>query len=512
MANGNRKGWFGLPWFEVRPEPETVSCVLSGGGARASFQIGALAYLYRHDPKFTPTVFVGTSAGSILAAGLSQYSTAAEQRKWVDRIGDVWLAMTTSDDMFTARPWFAKLQDEGPTWLDLVTPKPPEAPKQPPRPLLPFRKADPIPPLSPETPGDPWEWALNPDQELRAEWSLGTLTSLMGGLRQLPRIGTELNAIWHGAERSRSLYRPGPVLLTLLEPETFDPQKVSASGMTLRLAMVALESGELRYVTETGAMVDRNNRPVGDHTADLTTAVLASCAIPAVFRPVPIGDETYVDGGARENLPAELAIGHLGASRNYVISSQTIGLERGRNMADADLFSIVMRSTEILIDEAGRDELAYAYSAGAIVIHPEVPVHTSMTVHPGLLEINHDYGWLRAAEQTLGLDEAEQARHATIVRNRVACVQWEERFAVDPTPEVLAELGRLKRELRSLVAGSTTGALPPQADSWWKGFERHSQHLDVPAFWLPSGPVPREDGNQTPSRPETEAPGKAAAT
>ena len=61
------KGWFGLPFFALTPQPEVVSCILSGGGARASFQLGALAYLYEHDDRFTPTVFVGASAGSIIA-------------------------------------------------------------------------------------------------------------------------------------------------------------------------------------------------------------------------------------------------------------------------------------------------------------------------------------------------------------------------------------------------------------------------------------------------------------
>ena len=62
------KGWFGLPLFGRSPRPEVVSCTLSGGGSRAGFQLGALDYLYRHDEAFAPSVFVGASAGAILAA------------------------------------------------------------------------------------------------------------------------------------------------------------------------------------------------------------------------------------------------------------------------------------------------------------------------------------------------------------------------------------------------------------------------------------------------------------
>ena len=30
------KGWFGLPFFALTPQPEVVSCILSGGGSRAA--------------------------------------------------------------------------------------------------------------------------------------------------------------------------------------------------------------------------------------------------------------------------------------------------------------------------------------------------------------------------------------------------------------------------------------------------------------------------------------------
>lgn len=48
-----------------------MGLVLSGGGASASFQVGALGYLY-DVVGITPTVITGTSAGSILATLLAQ--------------------------------------------------------------------------------------------------------------------------------------------------------------------------------------------------------------------------------------------------------------------------------------------------------------------------------------------------------------------------------------------------------------------------------------------------------
>ncbi|MFT3887641.1 MAG: patatin-like phospholipase family protein [Arachnia sp.] len=483
------KGWFGLPFFALTPQPEVVSCILSGGGARASFQLGALAYLYEHDERFTPTVFVGASAGSIIASSLAQSDTREGQRAYLQRLTEIWHSMTNAGDMFTPRPWFDRLQTEGPGWLELVKPiraQRPEPTK--PRPaLLPFLKSQtPESPPSPIEPLDPLELALTPDEDIHSEWSLATLSGLAQHLGRLPRMGSDLTSIAVGLEHTKSMYRPGPVLAKLLEEEMFSPARVTASGMKLRIAMVALESGQLRYMTERGTLVDRDNQPFDPSERDLTVGVLASCSIPAVFRPVPIGPETYVDGGVRENLPAELAIGHLGAARNYVVSSQTMGVQRRQSMADADVFSVVMRSTEILIDEAGRDELAYAHSTGAIVIAPELSVHDAMTVDPGLIAINGDYGWLRACERHLGLDPATEARHRLIIQLRVRALQTEQEYlaAEEPTRRQRQALRSAKVELRDAVHSTHGSPLPPGAETWWSTWEKHAVQPTVAPPWI----------------------------
>lgn len=476
-------GWFGLPFFAKNPEPRLSSCVLSGGGSRASFQLGALEYLYQHDEQFAPTIFAGASAGAIIAATLAQSASREAQHAYLRRLSSIWGAMRGSEDMFTPRPWYARLQNQAPAWLEMVRPVTHPEPAKP-RPMRSFLR--PASPPSPPESLTPLEAALAPDEEIRSDWSLGQLAGLAGTMGKLPRIGNDLNAIWHGLERSRSMYRPGPVLAKLLEPETFEPQRVAASGVTLRIAMVALESGQLRYMTQDGTLVGRDNEPVDTTRHDLAVGLLASCAIPAVFRPVPIGDETYVDGGARENLPAELTIGHLGAARNYIVSSQRMGVPPRSSMVDADLFSVVMRSTEILIDEAGRDELAYAHSTGAIVIYPELLIHDSMTVHPGLLEINMAYGWLRAAETHLGLTEPVVAKHRALIETRLRCLKLEEHFlaATQRTRRDYQLLRSAKEELRDTVRSLGTGYLPASAEGWWRRWERHPVEAPTTLPWL----------------------------
>jgi NTE family protein len=64
----------------------------------------------------------------------------------------------------------------------------------------------------------------------------------------------------------------------------------------LRVTAVDACSGEFRVITS------RDRVPLVD-------AVAASCAVPGVYPPIPIGDRTYIDGGFRSSTNADLASG-----------------------------------------------------------------------------------------------------------------------------------------------------------------------------------------------------------
>src|SRR5699024_2076615 len=87
----------------------------SGGGARSSFELGALQYLYEQEG-IAPNIITGTSAGSILAAVIAQYQDPQSQLQAVRQLRSLWLAMEDSSDMFTELPWFTKLNEHMPTW------------------------------------------------------------------------------------------------------------------------------------------------------------------------------------------------------------------------------------------------------------------------------------------------------------------------------------------------------------------------------------------------------------
>jgi len=78
------------------------------------------------------------------------------------------------------------------------------------------------------------------------------------------------------------------------------------------------------------------------YQGELIKAVLASCAVPVVFEPIRIGDDTYIDGGILNNLPVEPLIGHcdiiIGSNCNPISENYSPGnmrslLERSLLMA-----------------------------------------------------------------------------------------------------------------------------------------------------------------------------------
>jgi NTE family protein len=419
------------------PEPEEppVGLVLSGGGARSSFQIGALRYLYDR-VGITPGVITGTSAGAILGVVLAQSADRAGQRRSLGDLERLWGAMTQSSDMFAEEEWFADLRGRG---------------------------------------------AAGP-------WGPAAVVGSIAARQDLGRADADLERILRAARAARSMYRPGPIAGRILDPAVFDPRRVAGSGVRLRVAVVGLESGELRYVTESGALVSRRGEelePAG--TLDLADAVRASCAIPMVFPPVALAGEHYVDGGVREALPAEVAMSHLHAGTTYAVVAGARRLQREASFADRDMIAVLLRATAgIMADEVQRDEVAWAEQAGAVVVAPELDVHDTLTVTPGLLRIAMDYGYLRAAEVHAAADPAQRRLTREVVELRRQIWQTEERaFApAAPLASAAADLGPLKTRLGGLLARVRPGLLPPGAQEWWRTWERHAFPVAAEPGWL----------------------------
>ncbi len=516
------------------PEPasDTTALVISGGGARSSFELGALRYLYERE-RIEPTIIAGTSAGSILAAVIAQHPDPAGQRQAVADLCQLWLDMRDSSDMFAELPWFTKLNEHMPTWRKVMALRNRSSQHSPrvgglsavlPRggrnrsmPSAAAGQAEPTRgrrgPLSPAAGSaehggadearavtTPASEDVTPEgTEHGLAWSVTNVLDTLSTLWEAGRTSTDLELILSGSQQERAAFTPGPIVEQLVDPAVFDPAAVAASGLSLRIAAVGLESGELRYVTESGEIRDRQDRPVaGEPRVDLVAAIRASCAIPAVFAPVRLGSEHYVDGGARESLPVEVAMARLGAARCYAVVASSIGLPRSEDFAEKDMLEIVMRSGfGIMTDEILTDEVRRAAENGATIIQPELDIHDILTIDPGLTAIAIDYGWSRAAEVCTGASDAAgaQVRDLYELRRHIWSVEdlalrprtgdgQNTRNRASAGAAMPPDIADLKHQLRSGVDAADGALLPPGAHTWWRTFERHPYPVGLEPDWV----------------------------
>ena len=67
--------------------------VLSGGGARAAYQVGCLRHIAQVIPEYRPKILTGVSAGAINAVHLAAYR--GEWLEAVERLRSLWLSLET---------------------------------------------------------------------------------------------------------------------------------------------------------------------------------------------------------------------------------------------------------------------------------------------------------------------------------------------------------------------------------------------------------------------------------
>ena len=80
----------------------TLAIVLTGGGARAAYQVGFLRCLARHMPETRVPIITGISSGAINAAFLAAYS--GEMTKAVDELSELWCGLTP-ERVFQVGTW-----------------------------------------------------------------------------------------------------------------------------------------------------------------------------------------------------------------------------------------------------------------------------------------------------------------------------------------------------------------------------------------------------------------------
>jgi NTE family protein len=426
-----------------------IGIVLSGGGAKGDFELGALRAIYNRGIR--PTVLTGTSVGAILAAKLAENATTDAA---LSELEAIWYGFTGDYDMYIPDPVVAA------------------APSR----ILEGLKLSGV--------------AIGADVVLGAglPGPIGQVSILLG----LGLGITDIIAFWSTLANGsvQSLFRLDPIQAKL--QTQLSPEAVSTSGIKLRLATVALEAGTLFFVNENAMLcsVDTEGHVTPTSTqVNLRDAVRASASIPGIFPPVPLASDYFVDGGIRDVLPVQAAL-DAGADQVLAIVAAPSGVDPPTELNPTDsgtpqpitsfekapIWDILYRAlTQIMPDQIQQDDVGSAVKDNATIIQPEINVNDSFTIDPGLIRIAAGYGYMKAAEcldcapVDLGtllrfLMLCENSKGITSLRKQI----WQREYAAAgqrtayedvkdthvvpvPDPGAFLELRQLKTQVLNLV-------------------------------------------------------------
>ncbi|SDJ03773.1 Patatin-like phospholipase [Lentzea albidocapillata subsp. violacea] len=343
----------------------TVGLALSGGGARGDFQLGALKYLYE-ETGLNPQVIAGVSVGAVNGTML------AHGPQYLSRLESIWRGLASNDSFYLKTEALHELERllGGAPSLEAVE-----------RALRDFATR-----------------AITAGGAAGiATLFLGPLGFLLGAagaaLDLVPTI-QHLVCVVEQFGRTQSIYHLGPT--RGLVAGNLDTAALAASGIELRMGMVGLESGALRFVDQHGRFTDNGEGPV-----DLVDAILASSSIPVAFPPVSLGAGTYVDGGVREVCPVRAAV-EAGADYVWAIGCSALGAPPDGSFGGRGTLDIAFRANDIAVDEVYRSDIdpdPAGWGHDVRVVVPSINVHDPLTVDPALIAIAIDYGWMTAADE-----------------------------------------------------------------------------------------------------------------
>jgi predicted acylesterase/phospholipase RssA len=462
------------------PRSGPTAFVLAGGGTKGSFEVGALQYLVCVEG-ILPDIITATSAGALAATVLAQGRTREEFALRVQEIDDDILAMTRTEYVFGRQGWLRALHGTslgGSIEYALTEGTRPPFP----------RGQTPTEAIAPSGPTRKQRRAAAKDRRRRqrrlARLFAGASLRLPRARRQLRTSGSSVLNLEPLAEAMR---QGGPSGIRAV-----DPSLIARPGLQLRLAVTALRAGVLRYVTESGTIVEADAMTPADGPAagpvDLVEGALASASVPLVFPPRALADDDYVDGGVVQVIPVRAAV-QLGATRIIAVVAMPLELARDeRDFTNGSAAHIALRAMGMIgLADRQYENLATPRPDGTTLttIDPVVDVVGIFEVQQGLLRINKDYGWLRAADILADGDtelKAGVADHThVLIQTRVGAWDIEERLWSGASGENLAgDLALLrehKEQIRALAdeRKQLGFPVPDGCEDWWTEYEAHDQ-------------------------------------
>ena len=443
---------------------DKTAFVLAGGGAKGAFEAGAVSYLVEEEG-VVPDVITATSAGAVCAAVLAQARGHAELVERTRELRDDLLAMTRADLLFGKQPWVAELEG---TLFGRA---------------LDYWVVESTRPPVPGTTGEVRRQRRSPRRRaIRvAGQVVRAVPSLRRARRRMPGRASSVLTLDPLAERLRWGGRGiAPV----------DPALIARPGLDLRISVVALGAGALRYVTGDGTIVAGDAlTPLPGNSAgpvDVIDAVIASASVPMIFPPRALAGDAYVDGGIVENIPVAAAAA-LGARRIFAVLAVPLDPPAEHfDYARASAPAVFLRAIgAISFAERQRANLTPPLPEGTelTVIDPVVDVVGPFEVARGLMLLNMDYGWMRAADMSADIgpaarQRAVEATDAIVVARTQAWHREEELWSGEGrSAGDVAALTSLKRVVRDALTERKELGLPVPHDAtrWWSGYEIHER-------------------------------------
>ena len=369
--------------------------VLAGGGTKGSFEVGALQYLVGTE-RIVPDIIAATSAGAVAAAVLAQARTFEEFARRVQEVEEDILAMTRTEQIFGEQAWLQAL--EGTTLGGEIR----SAFTKGTRPPLPALRCtvslDPDPRAERAPPGG----ATRPAAAAR-RW---VRRLLAGAALRLPRARRRFRT---SGSSILNLQAPGP--RHAARGAQRDPPGRSGPDPAAR---APAPPGRHRAARRCPALRDpgrhhrRRGRPARRPRArapDRSTCSKPSsprpafpwCSLPAPLAGRRLRRRRGPPGRARARRGAA-----GGATRIIAVLAVPLRIDRDeRNYSDDNAINVGLRALGVIaMADRQRENLAVTLPPGGTLttIDPVVDVVGYFEVEPGLLRINKDYGWLRAAD------------------------------------------------------------------------------------------------------------------
>ena len=174
-----------------------------------------------------------------------------------------------------------------------------------------------------------------------------------------------------------------------------------------------------------------------------------------------------------------------GADRIFALVAAKVGVGPMGSFDRSNILDITKRvAADLMPDEIQRNEThpdGLGWPSTVTVIQPRIDIHDGLTVHPGLISLAIDYGWMCAC------DAAGAPAHLTL------CVQVTDHLTLLRKQIVEREEGALshvrtwlhlrgmKRRLAQLVSlRLAAGGRIPTGTDWWRRWERHRRSWGRP--------------------------------